>query len=94
MISYETVFAVPVTLSEEEREQSIKGIEKLIQESGGEVKASEDLGERKLAYKVKNHTRAYYHLIKFVSPTDKIDILKKYYRITGDYIRYMIVKDE
>lgn len=95
MPAYETIFAMPSILSEEEKAQGIKEIEKRIQESSGNIKSSEGMGDRKMAYKVKGHERAYYHLIKFDSPPDAIEGIKVYYRInSGKYIRNMVVKEE
>lgn len=90
---YETIFAVPSTSSEEEQTQSIKDVEEFITSAGGSINSSEDMGERRMAYKVKGHERAYYHLIKFDSPPGVIEGIKRHYSINaGRYIRNMIVK--
>ncbi|MFH1415254.1 MAG: 30S ribosomal protein S6 [Elusimicrobiota bacterium] len=95
MPAYETVFAVPAVLSEEEQSQSIREVEELIREAGGNIVSSEQMGERKMAYIVKGHERAYYYLIKFDSPPEKIDGFKRHYRINSNrYIRNIIVKEE
>jgi small subunit ribosomal protein S6 len=95
MPTYETVFAVPSILSEEEKGQSVKNIEEFITNFSGNINSSEGMGERKMAYKVKGHQRAYYHLIKFNLPAEAVDEMKKNYRINANtYIRNMIVKDE
>jgi len=94
MPSYETVFVVPSTLAEEERSRSVKEIEKMISKSGGKVTSSEDLGEKRLAYKIKNHDRAYYHLIKFDSSPDFVEGLKRHFKIEERFIRSMVVREE
>ena len=91
MPTYETVFAVPITLSEEERAESVKDIESFISEVGGSVTNNEELGEKKMAYKVKGKDRAYYHFMAFNCPADGIDKLKKHYKIHSNYIRNIIV---
>ena len=93
MPTYETVFAIPSSVSDEERSQKIKGIEEFISGIGGAVKLSEEMGEKQLAYKVKGHDRAYYHLVKFSCPPDGIDKLKKHYSINSEYIRNIVVVD-
>lgn len=91
---YETVFAIPSTLPAEEKDQSIKEVEGFIVEIGGSVKSSEEIGERKMAYKIEGHERAYYHLIRFDCPSDGIDKLKKHYQIKSNYIRNIVVTEE
>ena len=90
----EQVFDLPAKLSDDERYQSVKEIEKLITDTGGEVNKSEELGERKMAYKVKENNFAYYHLIEFNSPPDFIVGLNKHYRINERYIRDIVIKKE
>jgi small subunit ribosomal protein S6 len=93
MPTYETIFAVPSVLSEEEVSGSVKTIEDMIAEAGGSLNLSESMGERKMAYNVKGYERAYYHLIQFECPPETIEGFKKYYNInTNTYIRNMIVK--
>ncbi|MBN2407320.1 MAG: 30S ribosomal protein S6 [Elusimicrobia bacterium] len=94
MPTYETVFAVPVSLEGDEKQQSIKSVEDIISGAGGSVKSSQDMGEMKMAYKVKGHDRAYYHLIKFECPPAGIQELKKHYNINSNYIRNIVVRDE
>ena len=74
MPTYETVFAVPLSLEGEEKQQSIKSVEDIISGAGGSVTSSQDMGEVKMAYKVKGHDRAYYHLIKFECPPSGVAV--------------------
>ena len=95
MPAYETIFAMPSNLSEEERNQGVKEVEKRIEEASGTVKSSEGMGEKRMAYKVKGHELAYYHLIKFDCPPKGIEVIKVHYRNNSNrYIRNMLVKEE
>ncbi len=94
MPSYETVFAIPSIISEEEKNKSIESVEKLISESSGQVISSDDMGERKLAYSVKGNERAYYHVIKFDMPSSEVNKLKGHYRLEENFIRDIVVKEE
>ena len=91
---YEAVFAVPSSLSEEDRVNSVTEVEKLIAKVGGTVKFSNEIGERKMAYSVKQHDRAYYHLIKFESPATAVENIKRHFRIDDKYIRDLVTKEE
>lgn len=94
MLTYETVFAVSTEISEEERSVSITQVEDLIKQLGGEVTSSDSIGERQMAYQVKGHDRAYYHLIRFDSPPNVIDELKKNYSINSRFLRNIIIKNK
>ena len=95
MPTYETIFALPSVISEEEQSQSVKEIEELIGGFGGNITLSEDMGEKRMAYKVRGYERAFYHIIKFDSPPESIEGFKRFYKINGGkYIRNMIVRTE
>ena len=93
MPTYETIFAIPTVISEEEQTKSIKEVEDMIINAGGTLNISESMGEKRMAYNVKGFERAYYHLIQFDCPPESIEGFKRYYNINvNTYIRNMIVK--
>ncbi|MGM0441050.1 MAG: 30S ribosomal protein S6 [Elusimicrobiota bacterium] len=94
MHTYETVMAIPSTLSKEEIDENVDKIEKLIEDNDGEVSSSESLGERQMAYKVKDSRRAFYHMVKFQSPGEFINKLREYYRLNSAYIRDMTIRTD
>ncbi len=94
MPTYETVFAVPANFGEEEREKSVKEAEKIVSSNGGKIALSEEMGEREMAYKVKGHSRAYYHLLVFDAPAESFQAISDYYRFSDNYIRSLTVKKE
>lgn len=94
MPTYETVFAVPAALSEEERAQSLSDAEGIITEAGGKVSSKEEMGEKRMAYPVKKHEVAYYYLINFECPSESVENLSRFYRQNDRYIRDIIVRKE
>ena len=94
MPTYETVFAVPAALSEEERAQSLSDAEGIIAEGGGEISSKEEMGEKRMAYPVKKHEVAYYYLINFESPSSSVENLTRFYRQNDVYIRHIIVRKD
>ncbi|MGM0568024.1 MAG: 30S ribosomal protein S6 [Elusimicrobiota bacterium] len=94
MISYESVFALPASMPEEERKSCIEEAEKAITSSKGKLIESEDMGEKQMAYIVKGHKRAYYHLIRFDAPPEAFKSINDYFRYNDSYIRSLTVKRE
>ncbi|MDA3793268.1 MAG: 30S ribosomal protein S6 [Elusimicrobia bacterium] len=89
---YETVLAVAAVTGQDKKEESIHSVEKIVEKEGGSITSSSDMGEKKMAYKVKNHDRAYYHLIEFEAPGSVVEKLKRHYRLSDEYIRSIVVR--
>ncbi len=94
MPTYETVFAIPANLGEEERKKSVKEAEKIVSSNGGKIVLSEEMGEREMAYKVKGNSRAYYYLLVFEAPAESFQAINDYYRFNDTYIRSLTLKKE
>ena len=94
MPAYETVFAIPAAMPEEERAQSLKDVEDLIVNSGGQVKSVDEMGEKRMAYPVKKHEMAVYYALLFDCPPEAVDGIKRHYRLDDRYIRDIIVKKD
>ncbi len=92
MHTYETVLAVAAVTGEDKRQESIKTVEDIVKNEGGSITSSTDMGEKKMAYKVKGHNRAYYHLVEFEAPGSVVEKIKRHYRLSDDYIRNIVVR--
>lgn len=93
MNKYETIILISNKITEEQKNSVINKITKLISENG-KVTGTEDIGERKLAYEVKNHNKAFYYVINFESNTEFIAELERNYRIIDEIIKFIIVKHD
>lgn len=60
MNSYETVILVTNTINDEQRKDVLEKIKKLISVNGT-ITSTEELGEKKLAYEVRKHAKAFYY---------------------------------
>lgn len=93
MNKYETVFLVTNTINDEERKDVLEKIKKLIS-INGTITSTEELGEKKLAYEVREHEKAFYYVIKFESESSFIAELERVYRITDEIIKFIVVREE
>lgn len=64
----------------------------LIEKHGGEVKTARHWGERKLAYKINNRSRATYLLSYFTMPGDNIPAFTRDLEINETVMRYLQVQ--
>ena len=93
MNSYETVILVTNTINDEQRKDVLEKIKKLISVNGT-ITSTEELGEKKLAYEVRKHAKAFYYVIKFQSKSSFIAELERVYRITDEISKFIVVKED
>ena len=91
---YETMFIVKPTLTQEEIQAQVDLVKTTIEKNGGEVKAKDDMGMRKLAYEIAKHKRGYYVVYYFTAPTESIIELERNYRINENILRFIFIKSE
>jgi small subunit ribosomal protein S6 len=91
---YELLFVLKPTLVEEELQAKIGFLKEILEKNGAQIAAFQDMGTRKLAYKVQKFERGYYGVFYFVAPTSAILEVERNIRINEDFIKFMSVKYE
>lgn len=91
---YETMFIVKPTLTEEETQGQIELVKSIIEKNGGEIKATDDMGSKKLAYEIQKNKRGYYTVFYFTAPTEAILEIERNYRINENVLRFIFIKSE
>ena len=92
MTSYETLFVVKPTLTDEETSAVITKVKDILAKEGAELLATNDMGMRKLAYPVEKHARGYYTVLFFNAEGTVITELERNLRISEDVIKFLTVK--
>jgi|SRR5579863_1005395 len=92
MNSYETIFIVKPSLSEDEVEKTIVKIKEVIQKNGGEPSKVENWGKRKLAYEVRKEKRGTYVLLSFKGSGSLVTELERNYRLDESIIKFITLK--
>jgi small subunit ribosomal protein S6 len=94
MTKYETMFILQPELEAEAYDALVEKFKGIIETEGGEVTNVNRMGRRKLAYEVKKKFReGYYVLFNYTGEARATDELERYFRISDDVIRYLIVKE-
>ena len=93
MNKYETVMILDCNISEEDRKNAIEKIKNYI-EKNGEIRKTEDMGKRKLAYEVKKNKEGYYYIIEFTTNPENIAELERIYRITDEILKFIVVRQD
>ena len=91
MNNYETIFLMKDDITEEQRNTVIEEIRDYLTKNG-KISVKENLGKKKLAYKVREYEYAYYYLIQFVGKADIISELERKYRINENILKFITIK--
>ena len=95
MRNYEIMFIVRPTLSEDEVKKVVKDFSSIITKNGGKVTKEENMGQRELAYEIKDFKSGYYFVFEVEAKDDKA--IKEFDRlalINNDIVRHLITKVE
>jgi|AAUQ01.1.fsa_nt_gi small subunit ribosomal protein S6 len=94
MRHYETLIVVKPTLTESEIQGQIDSIQETIKELGGDIRAVQNIGLRKLAYEIDKNVRGHYTVIYHYSPTSIISEVERKLRYNEDVLRFLTIKYE
>ena len=95
MRKYEIIFIVRPTVGEDELKKVVANFENILTTNGANVVESKEMGQRELAYEIKDFKSGYYHLFEIETNDDKA--VKEFDRlalISNDIIRHLITKLE
>lgn len=91
-------YEVMLVITPDYDEEAVAGVTerygKLIEERGGVVDKVTKWGKRKLAYEINDFTEGVYVLIQFTGSSEICEELERVFKISGDIIRFLIVRDE
>ncbi len=93
MRNYEIMFIVRPTLSEDEIKKVSNNFAKVIKDNGGKVTETKEMGQRELAYEIKDFKSGYYFVFEVEANDDKA--IKEFDRlalISSDIVRHLITK--
>ncbi|MCI8519358.1 MAG: 30S ribosomal protein S6 [Clostridia bacterium] len=93
MKDYETVILMKPNLSKSKMENIITRVENKIRKFGN-ITRKQDLGEKKLAYKIKENDKGYYIVYQFKAKSRARKSLESFYKTIDEIIRYIIIDKE
>ena len=95
MRNYEIMFIVRPTLGEDDVKKVVKTFKDIITKNEGKVTKEENMGQRELAYEIKDFKSGYYYVFEVEAKSDKA--VKEFDRlalINNDIVRHLITKVE
>ena len=91
--SYETIFIIDATKTEEETAKLVDKFKSLI-EANGEVESVDEWGRRRLAYPINDLSEGYYVLVNFKSKPEFPLELERVFGITDGILRQITIKKD
>ena len=91
MRTYETVIVIDSLLKNEEIDEIVNKVERVISNNGGKIESIERWGKKRLAYEIKRRQYGYYVEIVFEAPPNVIRILEREYRLEENILRYLSI---
>lgn len=89
---YELLYIVSNQFSEDELTPIKDKVEGIIADHEGTITFKEDLGKKRLAYKIKQFRHGYYELVEFDAPSASLPAINDLLRLMSDLIRHQILK--
>ena len=93
MPSYELVFILNPTLTEEDYTKLMGKVNDLIAKQGGTVSETTPWGKRKLAYPIKRQSEGNYVLEKVQIKQTALKELDASLKLTDDVLRYLFIRE-
>ncbi len=94
MRRYETIFILRPDLGESQTKQSLKRVEDIVANGGGELIETDEWGIRELAYRIKRERRGYYIRLDYVAPGPVMNEVERNLKLMDESLRHLSVMVE
>ncbi|MCS7240100.1 MAG: 30S ribosomal protein S6 [Candidatus Bipolaricaulota bacterium] len=92
MRNYEVVYILRPDLDEVQRREKMNKVETLIAQEGGQVKKTEEWGQRILAYEIEHFREGYYVLVNFSLPAERVESFQQRLGMDDAFLRYQVIR--
>jgi small subunit ribosomal protein S6 len=88
---YETIFILRPDLGENQVKQSLKRVEDIVANGGGELIETDEWGVRELAYRIKHERRGYYVRLDYVATGAVMNEVERNLKLMDESLRHLSV---
>ena len=88
---YEALMIVKAAGTEQEVAQATGALEELVRKTGGKIETAQNLGRRRLAFRIARQTEGYYFVVRFSAPTQAVIDLERQLRLQDSVIRFIVL---
>jgi len=80
--------------TEQELAKQIAQLEEQIKKVGGRLERSQQMGRRRLAFRIARQMEGHYHLLRFHAPTRQVEALDRLFRLNEAILRFLLLSEE
>lgn len=88
---YEALIILKAAGTEQEVARHVTHLEEPIKKAGGRIESAQNMGRRKLAFRISRQSEGYYCLMRFQAPTVQVAEIERRLRLNDAVIRFMIL---
>ena len=90
--TYEVMYIVRPDMEEAELDKLIEGFEKNVTDGGGEIKSTEKMGRRRMAYTVRKFNDGFYVLMTVIAAGSLMAEIERRLRVSEQVIKFITVR--
>lgn len=90
--AYEVMYIVRPDMEEADLDKLVEGFEKNVTDGGGEIRSTEKMGRRRLAYTVRKFNDGIYVLMTIVAEGSLIGEIERRLRVSEQVIKFITVR--
>ena len=94
MRKYEIMFIVKADADEKTIKDTEKAFEKVLTDMKSKIVNSKDMGQRKLAYPIKDQVRGFYYVLNVEATSAAVKEFDRKARIDENILRHLIIREE
>lgn len=94
MRAYEILTIFKAAGTEQELGQHVAHLEEQVKRQGGVIEVSQQMGRRKLAFRISRQVEGQYHLLRFHAPTEQVGELERLLRLNDAVVRFIILSED
>ena len=94
MNNYEGLFIVSPALAKEDLEKALSYIREQITKHKGTIEKAEDLGKRKLSYRIGKQREGQYYLLNFKVEPQLVKEIERAYKLNEAILKVLITRKE
>lgn len=91
---YEALVILKSAGTEQEIARHATQLEEQVKKIGGSVEQAQNMGRRRLAFRISRQTEGYYILIRFQAGTESVAELERGFRLNDTIVRFIILNGD
>lgn len=94
MNKYEIMFIVRADIDEKTVKDTEKAFEKILTDMKSKIVNTKDMGQRKLAYPIKDQVRGFYYILNVEASSEAVKEFDRKAKIDNNILRHLIIREE